>query len=204
FIDECFALKRLVIHALERVNARAPVPKQRGPARTLDYLGFSLGQGGYSLSKESMDTLREAISTVPQTLRGLRTKLGILQFCRSLWRPHNNRSDTSLAHLTAPFTTLVGKMVSSGAKRSARLKWTEELSAAWENIVKNMGDGFTPYHSPADNWLGMQFVVMSDASPVAGAACLFRLPRQAFLDQLNAGGVSAEWISSLPTSALIG
>ncbi|KAF4647880.1 hypothetical protein FOL47_004032, partial [Perkinsus chesapeaki] len=193
FFDECMSLKNLLVYILEKVNAKAPESKRKGPAREIDYLGLTLLQGGYRVSDSTMSVLRENLGTRPTTLRGLRAKLGLLQFCRSLWRPKKNRADETLAHLTAPFTSLVGSMVSANAKKTARLAWSADLEASWDAISASMGDGFVPFHSEADNWSGMQLVVMSDASPEAGAACLWRLSREIFADSRDC--LSAEWLA---------
>ncbi|EER13599.1 hypothetical protein Pmar_PMAR001277, partial [Perkinsus marinus ATCC 50983] len=193
FMDECVHLKSVLVYILERVNAKAPIAKRKGPARKIDYLGLTLVQGGYRVSDSTLETLRTNLESKPLNLRGLRTKLGLLQFCRSLWRPERNRADKTLSHLTAPFTSLVGSMVAAKSKKTASLHWTAGLEKAWKAIGDNMGDAFVPFHSQLDNWDGMQLVLMSDASPEAGAACLWRLSRDKFA--CNADQISADWLA---------
>ncbi|KAF4652922.1 hypothetical protein FOZ61_009326 [Perkinsus olseni] len=193
FIDECVHLKSLLVYILEKVNAKAPIAKRKGPAREIDYVGLTLVQAGYRISDATLEILRTNLKTKHLTLRGLRTKLGLLQFCRSLSRPERNRAEKTLSQLTAPFTSLVGSMVAAKSKKTARLPWTADLEASWKAIGDNMGNAFVPFHSQMDNWDGMQLVLMSDASPEAGAACLWRLPREKFAT--NPKRTSADWLS---------
>ncbi|EER03549.1 gag/pol/env polyprotein, putative [Perkinsus marinus ATCC 50983] len=191
--EECCQLKEAVTYILKKAGAEAPIAKQKGPAKEIDFLGLKLRQDGFSIADKSLQALKEALSSVPRTLRGLRTKLGLMTFCRALWVTSPVLASRSLSDLTAPFTDMVGRMVSSGARKGAKLPWNDELSAKWQDIISHMGDGFIHYHAYAAEAPGWQFIIMADASPKAGAAVLYRLSRGVYLS--CGENMSATWLA---------
>ncbi|KAF4735550.1 hypothetical protein FOZ63_019093, partial [Perkinsus olseni] len=189
----CARIMELVAFAFTSVGAETPESKQRGPSKSLDFIGLRLRQDGFTVAEPALAELRQALRDRPTTLRGLRTKLGLCQFCRALWNARPANAESTLSHLIAPFTTVIGTMTTEKAKKSAKIPWNSNLQQAWDKLQQEMGDGFTHYHSFDNEPDGLQFIITADASPLAGAAVLSRLSRTKFLEHQEE--ISAGWLA---------
>ncbi|KAF4650538.1 hypothetical protein FOL47_001076, partial [Perkinsus chesapeaki] len=196
----CYAIHSLFMTSMSELldQRRAPERKRKGPSKEIDFLGFQLRQGVYSVSPKSVSAAREALGSPPTTLRGLRSKIGVLQFCKSLWNPElgGQQAANTLSHRLAPFTDLIGECVAKGARGNYKINWTAEHARSWKELLDSMGSGVMHFHRPEDEFRDLQFLLMVDASPHAGAAVLFRLQRSTLLAAMEEGvQLGADWVS---------
>ncbi|EER11281.1 gag/pol/env polyprotein, putative, partial [Perkinsus marinus ATCC 50983] len=193
----CEAMLKLVLYAIRRAGAEAPPHKVKGPCRELEFLGMRLGPDGYAVADHTVEELRSALRERPTTLRGLRVKLGLMQFCKSLWSPVTGGAHCTLTHLTQPLTAMIGDLTSKGARRNAKLPWSVELDEVWNTIVCSMRPQVIGFHASSEASGDLQFVLSSDASPIAAAAILYVGSRTTLLQRLEAGlVVDSEWLGS--------
>ncbi|EER11938.1 hypothetical protein Pmar_PMAR019040 [Perkinsus marinus ATCC 50983] len=194
---QCEAMLQAVIFAVRTAGAEVPPHKVRGPDREVEFLGMSLGPDGYRVADHTLKDLRLALSDRPQTLRGLRVKLGLMQFCKSLWSPVTGGAAGTLTHLTQPLTALIGEMTSTGARRNARLPWTPEFDQIWAKIFRTMVPQTIGFHTASTAQEDIQFVLSSDASPIAAAAVLYVGSRRELLTALDKPlEVDSEWLGN--------
>ncbi|KAF4677226.1 hypothetical protein FOZ60_000285, partial [Perkinsus olseni] len=195
--ETCSRILAAVLHAIRVVGGEVPPHKVKLPASEIDFVGLHLTPQGYTVSDSALAELRSVLAHPPTTLRGLRVKLGVAQYCRNLWNPAVSGVEGSLSHLTAPFTDMIGRMTAAGARKSAKLPWTPDHDLAWRRLAEGISGGLIGFHRSEDSTPYTQFVVTSDASPVAGAATLYLLDRRVFLESFGAGEVpmDSDWLS---------
>ncbi|KAF4737762.1 hypothetical protein FOZ63_021266, partial [Perkinsus olseni] len=124
------------------------------------------------------------------------SKIGLAQFCRSLWSPDIPRgvgAANTLSHRLARFTDVIGQLSAKGAKANAKLEWDADMELDWQGLVTSMGAGVTHFHRAEDADGSLQFIIMVDSSSYAGAATLFRTSRPDTLGVLAEGGLNAAW-----------
>ncbi|KAF4676625.1 hypothetical protein FOL47_005778, partial [Perkinsus chesapeaki] len=195
--SQCEAMLQAVLFAIRTAGAEAPPHKVKGPCREVEFLGMRLGPDGYCVADHTLRDLRSALSDRPKTLRGLRVKLGLMQFCKSLWSPVTGGAVGTLTHLTEPLTALIGELTSRGARRNARLHWTPELDEVWADILRTMKPQTIGFHAASEASDDIQFVLASDASPIAAAAVLYAGSRRKLLSVLNEGlKIDSEWLGN--------
>ncbi|KAF4754678.1 hypothetical protein FOZ63_004171, partial [Perkinsus olseni] len=193
----CEKMLRLVLYAIRAAGAEAPPHKVKGPCRELEFLGMRLGPDGYAVAEHTVEGLRSALRERPTTLRGLRVKLGLMQFCKTLWSPVTGGAHGTLTHLTQPLTAMIGDLTSKGARRNAKLPWSVELDEVWDTIIRTMAPQTVGFHASPEASNDVQFVLSSDASPIAAAAILYVGSREALSRALEAGvTIDSDWLGS--------
>ncbi|KAF4672422.1 hypothetical protein FOL47_000589 [Perkinsus chesapeaki] len=151
------------------------------PTTSLSAFGIMLDKGKWRVDDKSLSKLREAISCRPDNVADLRQKLGVINYCRSGYQ--SNAAEDSISALAAPFHTLI----TPGSTRRTKIRWNDELEAAWDRLVTAQSDGWLSLHRfdellpPALCWC-----IITDASAVAACGSLWRVPRR-LISYLSAG-----------------
>ncbi|KAF4669188.1 hypothetical protein FOL47_002669 [Perkinsus chesapeaki] len=73
---------------------------------------------------------------VPDNVADLRQKLGVINYCRSGYQ--SNAAEDSISALATPFHALI----TPGSTRRTKIRWTDELDAAWDRLVTAQSDGW--------------------------------------------------------------
>ncbi|EER16317.1 gag/pol/env polyprotein, putative [Perkinsus marinus ATCC 50983] len=194
-IEQCQARVDFVTAVLQHLGWLTNDRKFQPPSTSIEVCGLRLVSGQWFLSDHHLQQVRQLRNQLPKTPHDLRSKLGILQFCRMLWynprRPEQSgthHADHSLSALARPFNDLLTDYTSRnlGNSKRVKLQWDEALQRRWELIFDHMQEEKLSLHCLGEP-LGsdMIWVLTFDSSETAAAGSIFKSRRPHDLNDID-------------------
>ncbi|KAF4672870.1 hypothetical protein FOL47_011290, partial [Perkinsus chesapeaki] len=174
---ECLKVFNLVVYALEGAGLEIPPAKRSvEPQPTIDFLSLELSAEGWRLSAKSVSDLAGVLEKYPSTVGALRSALGVIKYCKTGFS--TNKAEKSLSALLAPFNDLLARMPQD-VRKNTKIELSSEMKQAWSDLYRYCHNRLHVWHG-IDEILGenLAWVLMTDTSPIATSATLWRVPRE--------------------------
>jgi hypothetical protein len=144
-------LKRVLIK-IEKSGLALSANKCEFGSTHVNYLGYRIGEGMIRISEQRVEQLRRIAK--PKSVRELRSALGAFSYVQR-WLP-------GLSELAKPLYE------ATAGKAYSRLKWSQDMSIAFEEIKKQIADATALAIPDMDK----EFVLVTDCSNIAAGALL--------------------------------
>ncbi|KAF4681484.1 hypothetical protein FOZ60_012066 [Perkinsus olseni] len=166
----CTKIMKFVQLALQTVGIDTN-DKLTQPSLSLEAFGLYFSGSRWRVNDASLEKLAEATASPPTNVADLRSKLGVMNYCRNGYR--SATASGSLSSLAAPFHALI----TPEATKKTRIRWTDELLEQWNVLTKAHGEQWLTLHAHGDILpSGYIWCVATDASAVAAAASIWKVP----------------------------
>lgn len=163
---ECAQYTELIVNALKKMDKPISPKSILTPTQEIDCIGITFSPVGIKLSKEGIEKLKIALSTIPKTMKDARRLVGSLQYAHTAF---------DIRHSPALFGELMHPILALVRNDGSRLKMTDEAKRSIEqfnSLITNEGVIFSNpcYLIDEDHIL----VITTDASDLGVGSSLFR------------------------------